>query len=192
MNWSRHIRSSFVLLVFFSLLTGLVYPLVVYGLGQAVFSHQADGSLISVQGQIIGSSLIGQDFTMDIYFHPRPSYAGQGYDARASGGSNLGPTSTDLLDAVHKRVLALGTSGVSFVPVDLVTSSASGLDPDISLAAAHIQIARVAEARHASVAEVGAIVEANVITRTFGVLGENRLNVLQLNQALDQSMPVKQ
>jgi len=173
-------------------LTGLIYPLVVWGFGAVLFPKQAAGSLITdAGGSVIGSSLIGQSFTADKYFQPRPSAAGtNGYDAMSSSFSNLGPTSKALMLAVRKRVAdvanADGATNGS-VPVDMVTSSASGLDPDISPDNAALQVARVAKARGLSVDAVKQLVAQHTRGRDLGFLGEPRVNVLELNLALDQA-----
>jgi K+-transporting ATPase ATPase C chain len=172
------------------LVTGVAYPLAVTGVAQLAFPRAADGSLVTRDGRAVGSELIGQGFESPRYFHSRPSAAGEhGYDASASSASNLGPTSRTLVQDVSGRVGAvLATEPGSRrgeVPVDLVTSSGSGLDPDISPAAARMQVARVAQARGLDEAEVGDLVERNVKARQFGVLGEARVNVLELNLALD-------
>ena len=171
-------------------LTGLVYPLAVWGLGAALFPKQAAGSLITDSGgTVIGSKLIGQSFTAEKYFHPRPSAAGaSGYDAMASSASNLGPTSKTLVSAVTSRVAdAVRTDGAKrgTVPVDMVTSSASGLDPDISPDNAYLQVTRVADARRLTVDSVRRLVAQHITTRDLGFLGEPRVNVLELNIALD-------
>ena len=173
-------------------LTGVIYPLVVWGISVAVFPRQAAGSLVTdSKGTVIGSSLIAQSFTADKYFHPRPSAAGAGYDAMSSSFSNLGPTSKVLMDAVTARVatetaenpgLAAGA-----VPVDMVTASASGLDPDISPDNAAAQVARVAKARGLTVDAVRQLVAQHTRGRDLGFLGEPRVNVLELNLALDQA-----
>lgn len=171
-------------------LTGLIYPLAVWGLGTVLFPKQSAGSLITdSSGAVIGSSLIAQPFTAEKYFHPRPSAAGaDGYDAMASGPSNLGPTSRVLISAVETRVAdAVTAEGATkgSVPVDMVTSSASGLDPDISPDNAALQVARVARARGMSVDEVKQLVARHTRGRDLGFLGEPRVNVLELNLALD-------
>ena len=181
------IRPAILLLVLFTLLTGLAYPLAITGIAAVVFPDQANGSLVVRDGTVIGSRLIGQGFAADKYFWGRPSAAGQnGYDATSSGGSNLGPTAKKLLDRVAGDVKKLQASGGPSVPVDLVTASASGLDPHVSPAAALWQVPRIARARNVSADRVRALVEANVEGRTFGVLGEPRVNVLLVNLALDR------
>jgi K+-transporting ATPase ATPase C chain len=177
-------------LLLMTLITGFVYPAAVLGIGQTVFPWQANGSLIEDNGMVIGSELIGQNFTGPSYFHPRPSAAGGGYDAANSSGSNLAPTSADLIKAVGDRVSALRTdTNAMGVPVDLVTASASGLDPDISPAAAHFEAARVAAARHLNIKQVDELIAQNVTPPDLGFLGESRVNVLALNRALDKLAP---
>lgn len=169
-----------------TLLLGIGYPLVVTGLAQIVFPDRANGQLIKRDGELIGSHIIGQAFSSPGYFHGRPSAAGAGYDAANSGGTNLGPTSKRLTAALASAVAAARKENVAgAVPVDLVTSSASGLDPHISPAAALFQVPRVARERQMSDAEVRSIVEAHIEGRQFGFLGEPRVNVLELNLALD-------
>lgn len=175
------------LLVLLTLLTGVVYPVAVWAIGQVAFNRQANGSLIVVDGKTIGSSLIGQAFSDPKYFWSRPSAAGKdGYDANGSTGSNLGPTSKDLIDRISAEVDRLrAANGGGPVPVDLVTTSASGLDPDISPAAAEYQVARVAKARGMSEAEVRAAIARHTDEPLFGFLGKPAVNVLELNLDLD-------
>ncbi len=167
-----------------------VYPLIVTGIAKTVFKDQASGSLImNEEGQVIGSTLLGQNFTSDRYFHPRPSAAGAGYDAASSGGSNLGPTSTKLHDAIRDRVIAYrslnGLAADVKVPADAVTASGSGLDPHISPRNAELQAARVAKARNLDIAKVNELITANTTPPDFGIFGDAGVNVLQLNLALD-------
>jgi potassium-transporting ATPase KdpC subunit len=184
------IRPALVLLLVFTVLTGLVYPLVLTGVAKLVFPRQAEGSLIVRDGHAIGSRLIGQPFSAPRYFWGRLSAtAPVPYDASASSGSNLGPLNPALLDAARARIAALRAADPGLrgpVPVDLVTASGSGLDPHLSLAAAEVQVARVARARDLTPEVVRAIVRRHAEGRTFGLLGEPRVNVLELNLALDE------
>jgi K+-transporting ATPase ATPase C chain len=183
------IRPALMSLLIFTVLVGLLYPLVVTGIAQLVFPHQANGSLIVVNGKTVGSTLIGQQFTDPKYFWGRLSATGPyPYNAAASSGSNLGPTNPALLDEVKARIAALQAAdpgNTQPIPVDLVTSSGSGLDPDISVAAALYQLPRVARLRGLSESAVRSLVDQYTRGRTLGFLGEPRVNVLELNLALD-------
>lgn len=180
------LRPSLVLTALFALLLGLAYPAAVTGLAQLLAPAAANGSLVSAHGRVVGSSLIGQSFTGAQWFHPRPSAAGKGYDATASSGSNLGPASKALADRVAGDVIALGGGARRPVPADLVTTSASGLDPHISPEAALWQVERVAAARQVDPARLRSLVAAHTERPLLGFLGEPRVNVLELNLALDQ------
>jgi len=186
---SKLLRQAFVLLLLMTVITGVLYPLAATGLAQLIFPQQASGSLIVRNGKPVGSVLIGQSFTDPKYFWGRPSAtAPNAYNAGASSGSNLGPTNPALTEAVKQRIAALRAAdpgNQALVPVDLVTASGSGLDPEISPAAAQYQLARVARARGLDPARVQALVNACTRGRQFGLLGEPRVNVLQLNLALD-------
>ena len=191
----RQLRPALLMVAVFTVLTGVAYPLVVTALSQVAFNHEANGSLIERDGPdgdsiVVGSELIGQNFTAPWYFHPRPSAAGDGYDGGASSGSNLGPRSRDLLAAVDERATAYrdenGLESDAPVPVDAVTASGSGLDPHISVANARLQAARVAEARGLDVDVVNGVVDDHTVDRAFGVLGEPAVNVLLVNLALDE------
>jgi potassium-transporting ATPase KdpC subunit len=187
----QELRSSLGLLIFLTLLTGVGYPLFVTMAGQSLFPHQANGSLVKEGDIIFGSELIGQTFSSDKHFHSRPSAAGSGYDAANSSGNNLAPTSTKLIDTVAERVKELRKTGdLRPIPVDLVTSSGSGLDPDISVAAAQFQASRVAEANNLPLPLIEKLISSNTTPRTFGFLGEKRVNVLAINRALDLLTPV--
>ena len=184
-----HFRTATLVLMTLSLLTGVVYPAIVTGVAQVVFPHQANGSMLRRGNTQAGSALIGQSFTRPEYFWSRLSATGgRPYNAAASSGSNYGPMHPALLESAQTRIAALDKAGssVSAVPVDLVTSSASGLDPHISPAAAEFQVSRVAAVRRVEEAVVRSLVQQHTQGRTFGMLGEPRVNVLQLNLALDQ------
>jgi len=188
----RQLPAAVVVFVVFSVLTGLVYPLVVTGIAQVAFSTRADGSLVERDGVAVGSSLIGQSFEGLGYFHSRPSAAGDGYDAMASGASNLGPSNPELLDAVAERKAeyrrANGLAVADRVPVDAITGSGSGLDPDISPANARLQARRVAEARGVPLERVLRLVDEATVGRSLGILGDPGVNVLELNLALDERL----
>ena len=187
----KQFRPAIVLTLVLCVITGLAYPGVVTGLSQLLFSKQANGSLVSVNGQVVGSELIGQQFTKPYYFHSRPSAAGNGYDGTASSGTNRGPTDTKLADTLIANAVDSAVANEHAVkgaiPTDMVTSSASGLDPHISPANAFLQVARVARARGADSAAVRAVVDKHVEGRQFGFFGEPRVNVLLLNIAIDSS-----
>jgi len=186
----REIRPAIVMILLMTVLTGLAYPLAMTGIAQVVFPHQANGSLIEKDKTVIGSALIGQNFSADTYFQPRPSAAGEsGYDATASGGSNLGPTNKKLLDQVQERADAYrklnGLGPNDPIPGDAVTASSSGLDPHISPENAALQVARVAKARGLSESQVRALVARYTEGPQWGLFGQQRVNVLELNLALD-------
>jgi K+-transporting ATPase ATPase C chain len=197
----KQLRTAVLLLVVLTVLTGLIYPVAMTGIAQVLMPGKANGSLIHRDGAVVGSTLIGQSFidpktdrVLQGYFRGRPSAAGAGYDASASGGSNLGPTNKALIDRVNATAAIIrqenGLTASAPVPVDLVTASGSGLDPDISPAAAALQVPRVARQRGVSEAQVKALVQKHTSGRTLWIFGEPRVNVLALNQALDQNFPL--
>lgn len=186
----KNLITSILMTIATTILLGIVYPLVVTALAQLIFPKQANGELIQKSGQLIGSSLIGQGFSSPGYFHSRPSAAGSGYDAANSGGSNLGPTNQKLIDRVKRDVDTLRAENPSTpVPIDMVTTSASGIDPDITPANAYFQAPRVAKARNLSEEQVRSLIDSHVKGRDLGFLGEPRVNVLELNLALDARSP---
>jgi K+-transporting ATPase ATPase C chain len=204
MNITRNFGVAVLMTIVTTLLLGVAYPLAVTGLAQVLFRDKANGQLLERDGKVVGSRIIGQSFSSPGYFRSRPSAAGTGYDAANSGGTNLGPTNKKLVDAVKAAVdgartadwdgAGCGVRGARCtvpVPVDLVTSSASGLDPHISPAAAAFQVSRVARERHVSEADVRRLVEAHSEGRQLGFLGEPVVNVLELNLALDEQHPMK-
>ena len=187
----NQLRPAILMTLVLCLLTGFVYPGVVTGIAQLLFPHRANGSLVTVNGRVVGSELIGQPFSRPEYFHPRPSSAGSGYDAAASAASNKGPTDVKLADTLIvarvDSVVAIDHATKGGVPSDMVTGSGSGLDPHISPANAFLQVARVARARGVDSARVRALVDAHREGRQFGFFGEPRVNVLMLNIALDSA-----
>ena len=188
----KQLRIAVLITLVTTIIFGVLYPLAVTGLAKLFFPAQANGSLIVQNGKVIGSRLIGQPFSADWYFHPRPSAAGNGYDpvAASGGASNLGPTNKQLIDRVKGDVDKLHAENPNApIPVDLVTTSGSGLDPDISPAAAEFQVPRVARARHMSESDLRALVAKHTLGRQFGLFGEPRVNVLELNLDLDATHP---
>ncbi|MBV8424327.1 MAG: potassium-transporting ATPase subunit KdpC [Candidatus Eremiobacteraeota bacterium] len=193
-NTFSHLVPALLFTVVSVIVLGVIYPVIIWGIGAVAFPHQANGSLLTNEGgRVIGSSLIGQLFTKPQYFHGRPSAAGKnGYDPTQTGGTNLAPTSKKLIDSVAAAVKALKSENPQAagpIPPELVTSSASGIDPDISPQGAYYQIPRVAKARGVSQDAVRAIVDAHVRGRTLGILGDPHVNVLELNRALDATTP---
>lgn len=189
----QELKPAILITIVFTLLTGIAYPLAITGVCQALFHRQANGSLIERNGNVIGSELIGQNFSKPAYFHPRPSAAGQsGYDAAASGGSNLGPTNPALAGRLAKDAAQFRTDNPDYsgpIPADAITTSGSGLDPQISPANALAQAPRVAKARGVNSSNVQRLVLASVERRDLGFLGEPRVNILKLNLALDREFP---
>jgi len=188
----KELKPAILITIVLTILTGIIYPLAVTGIAQAVFRKQANGSLIEQNGKVIGSEIIGQNFTKPEYFHPRPSQ--NMYDAANSGGSNLGPTNPALADRLKKDAVQFRKDNPDFtgpIPADAITASGSGLDPEISPANAGAQAGRIAKARGASADAIQNLVAANTASRDLGVLGEPRVNVLKLNMALDQAYPLK-
>jgi K+-transporting ATPase ATPase C chain len=187
----KHLKIAFWMTIITTVLCGILYPLAVTGAARIFFPNRAGGSLVSAKGKVVGSVLIGQPFTSPEYFHPRPSAAGNGYDPLASGGSNLGPTNHQLADRIRTDAAKLTAENPGVpVPADLLTTSASGLDPDISPEAAYFQVPRVAKARSISEPELRALIQAHTLSRQLNFLGEPRVNVLELNFALDAAHPL--
>ncbi len=188
----KNLVTAVLMTIVTTILLGIIYPLVVTGLAKVLFPHQANGQLIERNGKVVGSRIIGQAFTGPAYFHPRLSAAGNGYDAGNSGGSNLGPTNQKLIDRVKQDVASLQAENPGTpVPIDLVTTSASGLDPDISPAAADFQVARVARERGISQDELRRLLAKHTEGRQLGFLGEPRVNVLEVNLDLDATHPLE-
>jgi K+-transporting ATPase ATPase C chain len=189
----KNLITAILMTVATTLLLGIAYPLVVTGLAQVIFPMQANGQLVQRDGKIVGSSIIGQAFTGPGYFHSRPSAAGAGYDAASSNGSQLGPTNKKLIDRVKADVATAHAENANMpVPVDLVTTSASGLDPHITPAAAEFQLPRISRQRGISVEQLRALVAKHTNGRQWGFLGEPRVNVLELNLELDSRFPISQ
>src|SRR5579872_6881913 len=186
----NQIKITILATIVLTILFGLAYPLVFTGLAQFLFPHQANGSLVTVNGKVVGSELIGQSFTRPDYFHGRPSAAGNGYDAANSGGSNFGPTNQKLVDRVKADVQKFRAENPTYtgpIPADLLTSSGSGLDPHISPASAEAQVARVAQSRHVAPEQISALIAKHTEGRQWGIFGEPRVNILLLNIDLDQT-----
>lgn len=188
----KNLITAILMTIATTILLGIIYPLIVTGLAQAIFPHKANGQIIRQNGKIVGSSIIGQSFSGAAYFHSRPSAAGNGYDPQNTNGSQYGPTNQKLLDRVKGDVAAAQADHPGTpVPIDLVTASASGLDPHITPAAAAFQLARVAKERGATVDQVSALVARHTQGRQLGFLGEPRVNVLELNLELDARFPLR-
>jgi K+-transporting ATPase ATPase C chain len=190
----KELVPAFKTMLLFTILLGVVYPLVTTGLAKVMFPDAANGSLITANGKVVGSSLIGQNFTKPEYFQPRPSAAGNGYDATASGGSNYGPTNQKLIDRVKTSIDQFRKDNPDYtgpIPADLVTASGSGLDPHISPASAQAQLPRIAKTRGIAPDPIAQLIAQNTDDRQFGFLGEPGVNVLKLNIALDQKFPVR-
>ena len=186
----QNLITAILMTIATTILLGIVYPLVVTGLAQVIFPKQANGQLIEKDGKTVGSRIIGQGFSAPGYFHSRPSAAGNGYDAANSGGSNLGPTNQKLIDRVKSDVASAQADNPAMpVPIDLVTTSASGFDPHITPAAAEYQLPRIAKARSVTVEQLRALLAKHTEGRQWGILGEPRVNVLELNLELDQRFP---
>lgn len=187
----QNLKTAILMTIVTTILLGIIYPLVVTGLAQVIFHDKANGQLISRNGETIGSRILGQGFTGPGYLHSRPSAAGNGWDAANSGGTNLGPTNQKLIDRVKQDAAALHAENPNQpVPVDMVTTSASGLDPDITPASADFQVPRIARERGLSVDQVAQIIRQHTEPRQLGFLGEPRVNVLEVNLALDAAKPM--
>ncbi len=183
----KEIKTSLILFLLLAVITGLAYPMFITGIAKVIFPENSSGSLVTKDGKVIGSELIGQQFERPEYFHPRPSKAGSGYDSMASGASNLSPTSKKLEDDISARFKALSEENPGAeIPVDLLTASASGLDPEISPQAAMFQLPRVAKARNMDESAVKGLIEKHTKGRFLGIFGEPRVNVLLLNMDLDR------
>jgi K+-transporting ATPase ATPase C chain len=192
MNIGKNLTAAVLMTIVTTLILGIVYPLVITGIAQVAFPDKANGQLIERNGKVVGSRIIGQGFSSPGYFHSRPSAAGIGYDAANSAGSNLGPTNKKLIDAVKANVEAAHKENPGApVPIDLVTTSASGFDPHITPASADFQVPRIARERGMSEADVRRLVDAHTEGRQLGFFGEPRVNVLELNLALDSEYPVR-
>jgi len=190
----KQLGPAFRMMLVFTVLTGLIYPGIVTGLCQLLFHDKANGSLVAVKGQVVGSSLIAQGFAKPEYFQPRPSVAGNGYDPTSSGGSNYGPTNQKLIDRLKSSIDAFHKDNPDYqgpLPADLVTASASGLDPDLSPASAEAQAPRIAKARGTTLDKINELIASHTQERQLSFLGEPRVNVLELNLALDQEFPRK-